>query len=100
MATILSPTLSAPQCRAARALIGAKQDELAAWAGVAKGTVAGFEMGKRSTNKAILTALRTALEANGVRFMDAGPAHGAGVYLAGEGSALGTDPSDGGGPLP
>nr|WP_313899202.1 helix-turn-helix transcriptional regulator [Methylobacterium sp. J-090] len=86
MATNPHSVLSAAQCRAARALLGAKQGDLSEWSGVAKGTVAGFEMGKRQTNRAILAALRQALEAHGVRFMDAGETHGAGVYLAGQGS--------------
>lgn len=94
MATNPHPVLTAPQCRAARALVSAKQEDVAAWSGVSKGTIAGFEMGKRQTNRAILTALRQSLEAKGVRFMDPDDRHDGGVYLIRYGSALNADPSD------
>jgi transcriptional regulator with XRE-family HTH domain len=56
------------QCRAARALVGWSQDELAASSKVAKATIANFELGKRSPYARTLEDLRDALEAAGVEF--------------------------------
>jgi transcriptional regulator with XRE-family HTH domain len=56
------------QCRAARALIGWSQDELATASKVAKATIANFELGKRSPYDRTLDDLRGALEAAGVEF--------------------------------
>jgi transcriptional regulator with XRE-family HTH domain len=58
------------QCRAARALIGWSQDELATASKVAKATIANFELGKRSPYDRTLDDLRGALEAAGVEFTD------------------------------
>lgn len=68
------------QCRAARALIGISQDELVAASGVAKGTVAAFELGQRQPYARTLAAIRSALEAAGVEFIEENGG-GAGVRL-------------------
>jgi transcriptional regulator with XRE-family HTH domain len=62
--------LNAAQCRAARALIGISQEELAARSKVAKATIANFEAGRRMPYDRTLADLRTALEAAGVEFID------------------------------
>lgn len=62
--------LSAPQCRAARALVGWSQDDLANASGVAKATIAYFETEKRQPYEKTLSDLRRVLEKNGVMFID------------------------------
>lgn len=74
--------ITASQCRAARALLGVRQDELAEWSGVAKGTLANFETGKRVPYGPNLEALRRALEEHGIVFMDATEERGLGVCLS------------------
>lgn len=56
------------QCRAARALAGMSQQDLADAAEVAKATIANFETGNRKPYKRTLGALQAALEAKGVHF--------------------------------
>jgi transcriptional regulator with XRE-family HTH domain len=56
------------QCRAARALIGWSQDQLASASNVAKATIANFELGKRTPYDRTLDDLVGALEAAGVEF--------------------------------
>ncbi len=68
------------QCRAARALVGMSQDELATRSGVAKRTIASFESDTRQPYPRTVDALRTALEAAGVEFI-AENGGGAGVRL-------------------
>lgn len=68
------------QCRAARALIGMSQDELATAAGVAKRTIASFEAEGRRPYARTVAALREALEAAGAEFLDPN-GHGGGVAL-------------------
>ena len=60
------------QCRAARALVGMSQQELADAAEVAKATIANFETGNRAPYKRTITALQSALERAGVEFTEAG----------------------------
>lgn len=60
--------MSPEQCKAARALAGMSQQELAQAAEVAVATLAAFEQGKRSPYKRTLLAMQTALEARGVTF--------------------------------
>ena len=62
--------LSPAQCRAARALIGWSQDQLADASKVAKATIANFELGKRAPYDRTLNDLQAALEAAGVIFVD------------------------------
>jgi len=58
------------QCRAARAFLQISQDELAKAASVGVSTVRDFEVGKRAPIAATLGAMKAALEAQGVRFVD------------------------------
>jgi predicted transcriptional regulator len=69
------------QCRAARALLDWTQDDLsrAAWVGVV--TIRQFERGASEPRRAILSALRRALEEAGVRFIGANKHGGPGVRL-------------------
>lgn len=68
------------QCRAARALIGLSQDDLATASGVAKRTIASFEKDGRQPYERTISALRTALETAGVVFLPENGG-GAGVRL-------------------
>ncbi len=70
------------QCRAARALLAASQQDVADWSGVSKGTIANYERGARTPFAPNLAALRRAFEEHGVVFLDAGDQHGIGVALA------------------
>lgn len=79
-------TLTPAQARAARALLGWSQKDLAAKASVAEPTVTQFERGnRRNPSRAIVWAMRTALEAGGVEFIAQGagspPGGGDGVRL-------------------
>ena len=65
-------TISAAQCRAARALIAMSQKDLAASSGVSLRTIGNFELEERQPRAAIRDALRQALEAAGVRFTERG----------------------------
>ena len=71
--------ISPAQCRAARALLGWTQAELAARAEVSPGTVRGFECGRHDPHRATAAALRRALEEAGVAFLDPDEGGGAGV---------------------
>jgi transcriptional regulator with XRE-family HTH domain len=73
----LTPAL----CKAARALAGLNQRELAARAGVGAQTLADFERGAREPLTSNLEKLRSALEKAGVQFIDE-DGGGAGVRLA------------------
>ncbi|SFK37645.1 Helix-turn-helix [Pseudovibrio ascidiaceicola] len=64
------------QCRAARALIGMSQKELASMANVGAQTLADFERGARVPRINNLNAMQTALEEAGVEFI---PENGGGV---------------------
>ena len=68
------------QCRAARATVSISQDELAAQSGVAKATIAAFELGQRQPYARTIAAIRDALEAAGVEFIPENGG-GAGVRL-------------------
>jgi transcriptional regulator with XRE-family HTH domain len=71
------------QIRAARALVGWSQDDLAVRAGIAKMTVNRFETSDESGGTiATLTKMKNALEAAGVIFIDPGPDGGPGVRLS------------------
>ncbi|KQP90775.1 helix-turn-helix transcriptional regulator [Methylobacterium sp. Leaf117] len=70
------------QCRAARALIGVTQGDLAEWAQVSQGTIAKFEGGLRTPFAPNLAALQRALEEHGVVFLPATDDRGPGVCLA------------------
>ena len=64
--------LLSAQCRAARALVGMTQDQLAKASEVSKRTIAHFEAGERTPTQANRTALMRALEAAGVEFIPGG----------------------------
>lgn len=76
--------MNSSQCRAARALISMSQDRLAQASGVAKRTIASFEVGDRVPYGRTVDAIRSALEAAGVEFLDENGG-GAGVRLKKEG---------------
>lgn len=60
--------LSPAQCRAARALLGWDQAELAKKAGVAPNTVLDFETEARDTQEASKAKIGAALERGGIEF--------------------------------
>jgi DNA-binding XRE family transcriptional regulator len=74
-------SLTSEQCRAARALLDWTQDDLAAHAEVSRSTVRGFEGGQHGLQRATATAIRRALEAGGVIFLDSSADCGPGVRL-------------------
>lgn len=79
------------QCRAARALIGWSQDQLAAASKVAKATIANFEAGRRSPYERTLVDLQRALETAGVIFTNGGEP---GVKLRAQAESLDTQIAD------
>jgi DNA-binding transcriptional regulator YiaG len=70
------------QCRAARAFLQISQPELAKAANVGVSTVRDFEIGKREPIPATLGAMKAALEARGVRFVDRDDSGALGVLYA------------------
>lgn len=68
------------QCRAARALLGWTQMDLAERSGIGCSTVRSFESGRHALIRSNMAMLRAALEAAGVIFIDA-DAQGPGVRL-------------------
>lgn len=73
--------ITVEQCRAARAILGVTQQQLADAAQVNKRTIMDFEAGNRSPNSSTLTVLETALQNMGVQFIPENGG-GAGVRLA------------------
>ncbi|TGP50559.1 XRE family transcriptional regulator [bacterium M00.F.Ca.ET.230.01.1.1] len=69
-------TISAAQCRAARGLIEMDQAVLARAANLSRNTIVDFEKGRRTPGTNNLAAIRAALEAAGVEFIN-----GTGVKL-------------------
>ena len=67
------------QCRAARALIGKEQGEVAEAAGIARATLIDFEKGQRIPRENTVAAIRAALESAGVVFL---PENGNGPGVA------------------
>ena len=78
-------SLTAAQCRAARALIGWSQDRLSTDSKVAKATIANFEAGNRTPYDRTLADIQKTLEAAGVAFLADGEtiSGGEGVRLTG-----------------
>lgn len=74
-------SISSSQCRAARALLGWSQDQLATASKVAKATIANFEAEKRAPYARTLDDLRKAMETAGVQFISENGG-GAGVRMA------------------
>lgn len=71
--TMLQAVMITPaQIRAARALIGWKQTDLANAAGVSEMSVKNIERGATDPRASTLMAIQRALEAAGVMFLDAG----------------------------
>ncbi|CAN2533046.1 hypothetical+protein [Methylocapsa aurea] len=62
--------MSPAQCRAARALLDLTQPQLAGLSGLGLSTVYDFEKGRRVVSDDALAAIRAALEAAGVIFVD------------------------------
>lgn len=58
------------QCRAARALLGISQEELARLSGVSRPAIAEFERGATTPHPRTLRDLAEALEAQGVRLVE------------------------------
>lgn len=73
-------TISPGQCRAARALIGLRQEDLAEQSGVGLRTIVNFEKGNSTPIAANLSAIQRALEDAGVQFIPENGG-GAGVRL-------------------
>ena len=67
------------QCRAARALLGLEQGDIADRAGIARATLINYEKGQRAPRAATIAAICTALEAAGVVFL---PENGNGPGVA------------------
>ena len=63
-------TITAEQCRAARALLDWSQPDLARASGTGRSTITRFERGARVPHPSNLAAIRAALEAAGVEFID------------------------------
>jgi transcriptional regulator with XRE-family HTH domain len=74
-------TISPEQCRAARILLKWMQPDLAKSAGTALSTIADFERGARAPHAKNLAAIRAALEAAGIVFIDSDDTMGPGVRL-------------------
>ena len=70
-----------PQIRAARALLGWKQTDLAKASGISEMSVKNIERGATDPRVSTLKALQEALEAAGVIFLDRNPDGGPGVRL-------------------
>lgn len=64
----LTDTPTGKQIAAARALLGMTQRELAKAAGLAQGTIATLETGKRTPTRSNLAAVVAALQRRGIRF--------------------------------
>jgi transcriptional regulator with XRE-family HTH domain len=75
--------ITAAQIRAARALIGWKQADLAAKSGVAEISIKNIERGATDPRSSTLNAIQAAFEKGGVVFLDSGDTRdgGAGVRL-------------------
>lgn len=63
-------SLTPEQCRAARVFLHISQKQLADAAGVSVRTISHFEAGDRTPIRATIAALRSALEAAGIEFLD------------------------------
>ncbi|MBI3444460.1 MAG: helix-turn-helix transcriptional regulator [Magnetospirillum sp.] len=74
--------LTSEQSRAARALLGWSQQQLAEAAQVAKQTLADFERGARTPYDRTLRDIRLALENAGVEFLGVAEGKGVGVRFA------------------
>jgi transcriptional regulator with XRE-family HTH domain len=80
MSTNNVDTLTPGQCKAARALLELTQGELATAANLGLSTIVDFEKKRRQVSIAAIQAIREALVAHGVEFIDENGG-GAGVRL-------------------
>lgn len=69
------------QCRAARAILGWSQSDLAEASLVGRRTIAHFENGSSHVNERTLRDIKSALEEAGIVFIDPNGGGGAGVRL-------------------
>ncbi len=69
--------LTPEQCRAARALLDWKQEELREKSGISQKTIADFERDRRQPLVPTLVKLRQTFEGAGVEFLDNGEGQGA-----------------------
>lgn len=83
-------SISSSQCRAARALLGWSQDDLAERSKVGRATLANFEKEKTLPYERTLRDIQSALEQAGVKFIDDGQTSAAG----GPGVRLMTSPGE------
>ena len=63
-------SITGPQCRGARGLIGWSQADLCEAAGVGRATLANFEAGSAKPYERTLRDIRAALESAGITFLD------------------------------
>ncbi|QJE74304.1 helix-turn-helix transcriptional regulator [Aerophototrophica crusticola] len=69
------------QCKAARALLGWDQEELARRSGVARPTITNFENGKRVPISATLNQIVRSFMSNGIEFVSSTDEQSKGVIL-------------------
>ncbi len=81
--------ISPSQIRAARALLGWKQAELASASGVSEISIKNIERGATDPRASTLSAIEAAFDAAGVIFMDAGVERPGGAGLRLKGSSNG-----------
>jgi transcriptional regulator with XRE-family HTH domain len=62
--------MNSAQCRGARALLDMTQPQLAQAAGLGLSTIVDFERKRRPVSMGAIDAMRTALEAAGIEFID------------------------------
>ena len=62
--------IDSAQCRGARGLLNMTQPELASAAGLGLSTIVDFERKRREVSHEAITAIRHALEAAGIEFID------------------------------
>lgn len=67
---MLRRMITAPQIRAARAMLGWKQTDLATAASISEMSVKNIERGTNDPRVSTLTAIQSALQAAGVEFID------------------------------
>lgn len=72
--------MTPPQFRAARAILDMSQQDVATAAGVSVTTLRNFERGATNPTRAVLSVLRSTMEARGVMFIEPNGG-GAGVRL-------------------
>jgi transcriptional regulator with XRE-family HTH domain len=77
---IIDHSMTPAQCRAARALLGITQSQLARAAKLGLSTVVDFEKERRFVSNEAVKAIQTALQRAGIEFMD-GNGGGEGLLL-------------------